>query len=233
MRVLDLFAGMGGWSQAFRDRGHDVFRVEIESRYKPTLVTDVLNLSVVDGGLADEGYPVDHEPFDLVLASPPCEKFSIAGHGAQWEPTETGFIPRSRDAVHAHHLTMHTLYLIHALQPKAAIMENPEGLMKKVLPIKPQVCVWYCRYGDTSAKPTSLWLFGAARQFYFEPECSNKRDQFDRCPHERAVRGSKTGTQGKNGYHERSVVPYGLSESICVQMEQFLAGTLRPGRLAV
>ena len=33
MRVLDLFAGLKGWSQAFSDRGHDVRTVENDKRF--------------------------------------------------------------------------------------------------------------------------------------------------------------------------------------------------------
>lgn len=224
MKVLDLFAGKGGWSQAFRDRGHDVTRVEIDERYEAERHADILDLTQQD--LAGE--------WDIVLASPPCERFSIASHGTHWEPLDTGFAPRTTAAIEGTRLALHALYLINSLQPKAAIMENPRGLMRKILPVKPLVTVWYCRYGDLrAAKPTDLWLFGAARSFYFEPECSNKRDQFDRCGHARARRGAKTGTQANQDYWTRSLIPYGLSLSMCEQMEQYLAGELVPGRLAV
>jgi tRNA/tmRNA/rRNA uracil-C5-methylase (TrmA/RlmC/RlmD family) len=33
MRVLDLYAGMGGWSAPARDQDHDVTRVELDTRF--------------------------------------------------------------------------------------------------------------------------------------------------------------------------------------------------------
>lgn len=38
MRVLDLFSGLGGWSAAFRDRGHEVITLDIEPKFKPDIV---------------------------------------------------------------------------------------------------------------------------------------------------------------------------------------------------
>lgn len=222
MRVLDLFSGMGGWSRAFKDRGHDVTRVELDPRYEADIHADILDIQ------PGENYSLLSREWDIILASPPCERFSIASRGIHWEWSEDGFVPRTLEAVEATRLTMHTLYLLHALKPKAAIMENPRGLMRKILPIKPTRTVWYCRYGDTRAKPTDLWAFGAAKQFYFEPECHNGNPD-----HVAAPRGSKTGTQGRGNYWEKSLVPYGLSLAMCEQMEQHLEGTLIPGRLAV
>lgn len=232
MKVLDLFSGLGGWSQAFRERGHDVTRVELDERYDAEHHANVLWLDVRDGRIViddpwGEGV-TDLGTFDIILASPPCERFSIAARGTHWEPVPEGFVPRSREAVAAAHLTMHTLYLLQAAKPTAAIMENPRGQMRKIMPVRPSVTVWYCRYGDERAKPTDLWLFGAARSFYFEPECHNGSPD-----HAAAPRGSKTGTQGSGDYWNKSLVPHGLSLSMCEQMEAHLDGTLTPGRLAI
>lgn len=60
MKVLDLFSGMGGWSQAFRDRGHEVVRVELDPRFEAEIHADILSLTPKD-------LP---GPWDIVLASP-------------------------------------------------------------------------------------------------------------------------------------------------------------------
>lgn len=222
MRVLDLFAGLGGWSQAFRDEGHEVVRVELDPYYEAEVYDDVLSITVGDSRTF-----LDQE-FDLVLASPPCEKFSIMAVSHYWRQHGAGFIPKNPKALDAMRLAMHTLYLLEGFRPKAAIMENPRGMMRKVLPVKPDVTVTYCQYGDTRMKPTDLWLFGAAQDFYFKPMCKNGAT----C-HEASPRGSRTGTQTPMSYHERSLIPYDLSLSVCGQMEQHLDGTLVPGRLGL
>jgi hypothetical protein len=65
MRVFDLFSGLGGFSAAFRDRGHEVVTVDIEERFHPTIRADVRTLRGEPG------------LFDVVLASPPCQEFSM------------------------------------------------------------------------------------------------------------------------------------------------------------
>ena len=71
--MLDLFSGMGGASQVMVERGWRVVRVDIERRFKPTIVADVLNLPL--------------KPFyvDLLWASPPCQEFSRWGMPASWK----------------------------------------------------------------------------------------------------------------------------------------------------
>ncbi len=212
-----MFSGLGGWSQAFRDRGHEVVRVELDPRYEAEIHDDILNLKAED--LPGE--------WDIVLASPPCEKHSLMSVSRWWDVDDNGFLPSAPESIHHTVLALHSLYLIAALKPKAGILENPRGLMRKVLPVKPHQTVTYCRYGDTRMKPTDLWLFGEARRFYWEPMCKNNA----LACHEPAPRGARTGTQSPQDYWERSLVPYGLSQSVCEQMEAALVGELVPGRL--
>lgn len=226
-RVLDLCSGAdGAATKAFADAGWERVRVEWDTKCEAEIHADLLTLGPDD--LAG--------PWDFIWASPPCEKFSIAGRGAPWEPhgpdARFGFSPRTVDAIDATRLALHCQYLIYVLEPRAAIMENPSGMMKKILPMKPQKLIWYCQYEDSRAKPTDLWLFGAAQEFFFKPPCRNKRNgETDFCHHEEAPRGAKTGTQGAGSYHDRSIVPYGLSRAVWEQMEQLLAGTLPTGTL--
>jgi len=59
---LDLFAGYGGWSNPFREAGHEVFTVDFDPSFEVDLVLDVRELGIT------------HLPWkpDLILASPPC-----------------------------------------------------------------------------------------------------------------------------------------------------------------
>jgi len=84
--LLDLFSGRWGWSRAFAAHGWDVVGVDME---RPSEIpegctfiqADVLNMHGGNGafffpGLEDDNYVV--EP-DFVVASSPCEQFSIHG----------------------------------------------------------------------------------------------------------------------------------------------------------
>lgn len=202
MLVIDLFSGMGGWSAAFRDRGHKVYRVEIDRRFPAELHADVLDLTWMD-------FPLHP---DIVLASPPCEGFSVMNIGKNWHHDGT---PKTPKAEHSLRLVEHTLDLIGAIRPKFWIMENPRDKLRK-LPVVDGLdrkTVTYCHYGEARMKPTDLWG-GFPPSFVPEPACKNG----DPC-HVRAPRGSRTGTQGYGDYWEKSLVPYKLSEAMCLAAE--------------
>jgi len=79
--VLDLFAGLGGFSAAFRDSEQwDVTTVEIEEKFDPDVTGDVMDLRPSDllGILGEYDYLV-------IVASPPCTVFSPAGNHDLWD----------------------------------------------------------------------------------------------------------------------------------------------------
>ena len=78
----------------------------------------------------------------------------------------------------------------------------------------PRYTVTYCKYGDTRMKPTDIWTNHPEPGFL--PMCKNGNP----C-HERAPRGSKTGTQGLKGSKERSVIPERLCEHIVDICERY------------
>ncbi|DBA34737.1 TPA_asm: DNA methyltransferase [Caudoviricetes sp. vir520] len=67
MLVIDLFSGLGGFSEAFFQRGHEVMRIEIDQKFKDvpnTIIADVRNLP----------FRANLRP-DVLLMSPPCIEF--------------------------------------------------------------------------------------------------------------------------------------------------------------
>jgi DNA (cytosine-5)-methyltransferase 1 len=76
--AVDLFAGPGGWDVAARNLGIGTLGIEIDKAAcatrraagLPTVEADVLNLD-----------PLDF-PADMLIASPPCQTFSMAGNGS-------------------------------------------------------------------------------------------------------------------------------------------------------
>jgi len=143
--VLDLFAGLGGFSQAFVDSDRwAVTTVDVEERFEPDRVVDVFELRPSD---------FDRE-FDVVLASPPCTQFSTAGNHDAWNfETREPVTDAARDAVA---LAFHTVGLIRALGPAYWFLENPQGRLRWFLG-RPTGEVTYCQYGRPYMKRTDLW----------------------------------------------------------------------------
>ena len=202
MKVLDLFYGLGGFSQAFKERGHEIVTVDIEEKFNPTICKDVLELTIED--------LKSYMPFDVVLASPPCTCFSIASISTHWNPNRR---PKET-AKHAIAIVKKTLQLIEYLNPKFWIVENPRGMLRKMsfMKVYHHKLITLCQYGDTRMKPTDLW--GKFPMVFSARRCYNN----DNC-HESAPRGSKTGTQGLPTSAERAKLPYGLSKELCSACE--------------
>jgi len=110
---LDLFAGLGGFSQAF-DEAQDwtVTTVELDQDHNPDIQADIFNLR-----------PRDLPDPDVILASPPCTQFSPVAwsHGKR---LTTDGEPLTEDAADAIALVYHTLGLIKAKAPEYWFLEN-------------------------------------------------------------------------------------------------------------
>lgn len=87
-RLLDLFCGRWGWSRAFAARGWECVGVDLcdlNEVDKPTgakfMCSDVLNFWATDGWVHHNTvFACDwSEQFDFIVASPPCENFSVWG----------------------------------------------------------------------------------------------------------------------------------------------------------
>lgn len=193
MRILDLFAGIGGERRrnTIEKLGHEYITMDFDKKFKTDIVCDIFDFDINLFG-----------NFDFIWASPPCESFSVASIGHHWHK---GGIPKTNEAIYAKKLLKRTLDVIKESNTKNWLIENPVGMMRKMDEIfmVPRYTVTYCQYGEKRMKPTDL--FGYA--YNWTPKKMCKRG--DAC-HESAPRGSKTGTQGIKGYAERSVVPVNL-----------------------
>lgn len=76
MRALDLFAGPGGWDLAARELGIDPLGVECDGDACAT--REAAGLRTVQGDVAALD-PHDFAPCDLLIGSPPCQAWSMAG----------------------------------------------------------------------------------------------------------------------------------------------------------
>lgn len=205
MKVLELFAGTRSISKAFEARGHETFSIEWSENFENISLRADVSTVTADMILERFGRP------DVIWASPDCTTFSIAAisHHRRKNPETGNLDPVSDYAKFCDEVDQHVLNLIRALKPRFWFIENPRGGMRKMAWMKgiPRYTVTYCQYGDKRMKPTDIWTNHPAPRF--RPPCKNG----DSC-HERAPRGSRTGTQGLKGSKERSVIPAALCEHI-------------------
>jgi hypothetical protein len=205
MKVLELFAGTRSISKAFEARGHETFSIEWSEDFENISLRADVSTVTADMILERFGRP------DVIWASPDCTTFSIAAisHHRRKNPETGNLDPVSDYAKFCDEVDQHVLDLIRALKPRFWFIENPRGGMRKMRWMQglPRYTVTYCQYGDKRMKPTDIWTNHPAPRF--RPPCKNGAS----C-HERAPRGSRTGTQGLKGSKERSVIPAALCEHI-------------------
>lgn len=210
MRVLDLFAGLGGFSQAFKERGHEVVTLDFNEKFNCDFTLDIFDVT-------PGAPPFDAGSFDIVLASPPCEKFSVMQIGRNWEPGPS-HAPKNEGAKLALSLVRHARKVIEAINPRFFIIENPMGKLRKLDPLEgiERRVISQCQYGRAEQKMTDLWG-GFPPSLELLPPCKNGSP----C-HTPAVRGSYTGIQGKMTAEEKALIPRKLSIAICLAAEHDL-----------
>lgn len=210
MKVIDLFSGLGGFSEAFVTRGHNVIRYDNDSRFAEvphTIIKDILELT------AD-----DLRGVDIILASPPCTHFSVAALYHHW--------PKGRPTIatlEQIELVKYTIQIIKEANPEYWILENPRGMLRRAIG-KPAITQYWGNWGMNALKPTDLW--GKLPPV----EWRNK----DCAQYEKAPRGSKKGVQGINissfkgnkfSYNIprdsalRALIPYDFSLAVCLAAE--------------
>ena len=205
MKILELFAGTRSIGKAFEAHGHTVYSVEWDKDFENIdLYTDIGTLSA-EQILSEFGRP------DVIWASPDCTTFSVAAISKhrRKNPTTGNLDPITDYARFCDDVDKHVLELIRELKPKYWFIENPRGGMRKMEWMQglPRYTVTYCKYGETRMKPTDIWTNHPNPDFI--PHCKNG----DSC-HEKAPRGSRTGTQGLKTSRDKAIIPKALCEHI-------------------
>ena len=204
IKVLELFAGSRSIGKAAEELGYDVFSSDINDFDGIDYCIDILD------------FDINKVPFvpDIIWASPPCTSYSVAA--ISHHRPKSGNL--SEFAIKSDKMVNKVLDIIKQLNPRYWYIENPRGMLRKqnfMINI-PKTTVWYCKYGDTRAKPTDIWTNNLRsllnpNGWQPRPECHNGNVN---CHHESAPRGSRTGTQALVGNYERSKIPHQL----CVEI---------------
>lgn len=159
LKVLELYAGTRSVSKKFEEAGHETYSIEFDRQH--TNIDWYADISKVKKQdiLERFGQP------DVIWASPPCEKFSVAAIGKHWHKGTN--IPKTEETQKALELLEYTVQLIKDLNPEYYFIENPRGKMRKVDVMQdlPRYTVTYCQYGDTRMKPTDIWTNHPAPDF--------------------------------------------------------------------
>jgi hypothetical protein len=213
--VLDLFAGLKGFSQAFEEADNwTVISLDITDEYDVDDGDSTTTVTVDHDYLCDiravSARDFDHT-FDLILASPPCTTYSLAAI-SDHRPDDG---PNSPKAVDADSIIRHLYNLIKELDPQWWFVENPRAALRTLPPFgEPEGTISWCQYGADVAvmKPTDLWgRHPASFEYRF---CERGADCHDAAP-----RGSTTGTQGATTSATRAKIPAGLSEAVLEAVE--------------
>jgi hypothetical protein len=195
MKTTELFSGSKSFSKVRKELGDQTFTIDNIKQYNPDWCIDILKIT-------------DLSNCNVLWASPPCTTFSVASIGTHWAGGGKAYIPKTKECKIGLKILDKTIKLIAETKPKYWYLENPRGVMRKVIDnlfnkygvMRKRHTITYCQYGDTRMKPTDIWT----NNDNWKPRkvCKNG----DNC-HESAPRGSKTGTQGLKNDFYRSAIP--------------------------
>jgi len=197
MNTTELFSGSKSFSKVRKEFGDSIFTIDNIEKYNPTMCCDILTIT-----------KLPRDRCDIIWASPPCTTFSVASIGTHWKGGKGSYKPKTKACKIGLKILERTIKLIAETKPKYWYLENPRGVMRKVIEdifnkynvLRKRHTITYCQYGDTRMKPTDIWTNN--NNWIPKKVCKNG----DSC-HESAPRGSKTGTQGLKNDFFRSRIP--------------------------
>ena len=127
-RMIDLFSGLGGASEAFVKNGWTVTRIENNPVFGPGGEHYVAFTKTID--VMDDIHKLYHGEVDFLWASPPCYEFSMAYASIRSRRARAG-IDHEPDMT----LVNRTIELIELIKPRYWAIENVVGASKYFQPL--------------------------------------------------------------------------------------------------
>ena len=193
---IDLCSGRGGFSRAFVEAGWEVITVDNDWKFKPTIVSDVTRLTSKEIEAKTKLGSFGKYEKVVVLASPPCERFSLAN--MHWP---------QRGIRKALELVGACIELIIDIGPHYWCLENPKGRLTWFLG-KPPHCVRLSDYGYKVRMTQGRRPLGQV----FKRTALWSNFPFPLLDAEKIV--NKTKGPSWSHREQRAELPYGLSKAI-------------------
>jgi site-specific DNA-cytosine methylase len=164
VKILELFSGQGSISAAFKQQGHEAYRVDWSTKIDAELHADVNELTADRLIELCQGVP------DVIWASPECTTYSIATH--RHRTLKEALAPKTDKARYDDQVNLSLWALIDELMARGTryyFVENPRGRMRHMNFVqgRPRFTVSYCSYGRKANakgyeefyinKPTDIW----------------------------------------------------------------------------
>lgn len=126
MRVVDLFAGGGGFSRGFAEAGYEIaLGVEIDANAARTYSYNFPRAVVLQEDVAAVSYREIERHVggvDVVIGGSPCEPFTATNPRRLEDPLDRLYVDPLGQ------LTLHFIRLVGELQPKVFVLENVPGI---------------------------------------------------------------------------------------------------------
>jgi len=123
IRVIDLFAGCGGFSCGFEKAGYDIVAaVEFDKMIAKSYSHNHKRTRIIaeDIRIADNDKVFKPGDADVIIGGPPCQGFSMAGARIR----KNGFLEDPRN-----YLFKHYFNIVKLVRPKIFIIENVKGIL--------------------------------------------------------------------------------------------------------
>jgi hypothetical protein len=155
-KLLEIFKGTGSVGKVCKKMNIDVISLDIEEKYKPDIITDILEWDYIAFYKKYKFIP------DFIWASPPCNTYSPLAYKLKERDIHTAEPLSKRASLGTEILykTLEIIYFFIKINPNLLfVIENPHGMMRKdkVMKKLKMTTTIYSAYGDKKRKPTDFF----------------------------------------------------------------------------